>query len=174
MNKAFTVLMSFVCIVVIAFSASGQINNVDSSVSKLQYEGTDWTLNNLQGKPVTLSDFQGKPTILVFWATWCPYCKKLLPGIEKLHQKYNKQGLKILGVNIREDWKPDVYWRNFGYQFDTVIDGDEIAKIYAIRGTPGIVFIAPSGKVLGVKSFSDPNHPLLEKFAVEGLALMNK
>lgn len=138
------------------------------------YQGSDWTLNNLTGEAITLSDYQGRPTLLIFWATWCPYCKKLLPGIAELNDKYESQGLKVLAVNIREDWKPEVYWRNFGYKFDTVLEGDEVAKIYGIKGTPGIVFISPSGKVLGVQSFSDPHHPLLERFAKEGIAMMDK
>ncbi len=138
------------------------------------YQGTDWTLTNQRGEQVTLSDSHGKPTMLIFWATWCPFCKKLLPGVEELHEKYQSQGLKIIGVNIKEDWEPKTYWKNFGYQFDTALEGDEVAKIYGVNGTPGIVFIAPSGKVLGVQSFSDPHHPLLERFAKEGLAMMDK
>jgi len=136
------------------------------------YQGQDWTLNNLAGETVSLSDFQGRPTLLVFWATWCPYCKKLLPGIEALNQKYENQGLKILAVNIREDWKPDVYWRNHEYTFDTVLAGDDLVPVYGVRGTPYLVFIAPSGEVLGVDSFADPNHPKLEQFAQEGIAMM--
>lgn len=138
------------------------------------YQGTDWTLSNLAGEAITLSDYQGRPTLLIFWATWCPYCKKLLPGIAELNDKYESQGLKVLAVNIKEDWKPEVYWRNFGYKFDTVLEGDEVAKIYGVKATPGIVFIAPSGEVLGVQSFSDPDHPLLERFAKEGIAMMDK
>lgn len=145
-----------------------------SSVSTNEYQGTDWTLNNLSGKAVTLSEFKGRPTLLVFWATWCPYCKKLLPGIAELNDKYESQGLKVLAVNIKEDWKPAVYWRNHDYKFDALLDGDAVGDIYGVTGTPTLVFIAPSGKVLGVQSFSDPHHPLLEKFAVEGLALMKK
>jgi len=138
------------------------------------YQGKDWTLINQKEELITLSDSEGQPTLLIFWATWCPYCKKLLPGIQELHEKYESKGLKIIAVNIREDWEPKTYWRNFGYEFDTVLDGDQVATIYGVTGTPGIVFIAPSGKVLGVQSFSDPHHPLLERFAKEGLAMMEK
>jgi len=148
---------------------------VDSSTAQSdQYQGTDWTLKNLAGESITLSDFRGRPTLLVFWATWCPYCKKLLPGIAELNEKYESKGLKVLAVNIKEDWKPEVYWRNFGYKFDTVLEGDEVGKIYGVRGTPTIVFIAPTGKVLGVHSFSDPHHSLLDKFAQEGIGMMGK
>ena len=83
-----------------------------------EYQGTDWTLNNLDGKSITLSDYKGRPTLLVFWATWCPYCKKLLPGIAELNEKYEKLGLKVLAVNIREDWKPEVYWKNTNNEVD--------------------------------------------------------
>ena len=130
-----------------------------------RYQGANWVLNNLQGEPVELSNFQGQPVILVFWATWCPYCKKLLPGVEKLHQKYANKGLKIIAVNILEDWKPKAYWRNHEYSFEAVLAGDDVAKTYGVKGTPGVVFIAPNGEVLNVDHFSDPNHPSLEKFA---------
>ena len=129
------------------------------------YLGEDWTLNNLQGEKIQLSEYQGKPVILVFWATWCPYCKKLLPGMQRLHEKYSAKGLKVIAVNIKEDWKPHVYWRNHEYTFDAVLEGDEVAKIYGVRGTPSIVFIEPTGKVLSVKQFADPDNPLLDKFA---------
>lgn len=129
------------------------------------YQGEDWVLENLKREKIRLSDYKGQPVLLVFWATWCPYCKKLLPGIAELNQKYESRGLKVIAVNIREDWKPEVYWRNHGYTFDTVLEGDRVAAKYGISGTPGLVFIEPEGKVLGIQSFSDPHHPLLEKFA---------
>ena len=131
------------------------------------YQGEDWTLTNLNGESVTLSDYQGRPVLLVFWATWCPYCKKLLPGIAELNDAYESKGLKVIAVNIKEDWKPDVYWRNHEYQFDAVLEGDEVAKIYDAKVTPTLVFIEPSGNVLAVQSFSDPKHPSLVAFAEE-------
>ena len=175
-SKTIFIILSIAILVIggcDADSLSRKTTDLDSPQS-LVYQGTDWTLNNLAGEVITLSDYQGRPTLLIFWATWCPYCKKLLPGIAELNEQYESQGLKVLAVNIKEDWKPEVYWRNFGYKFDTVLEGDKVAEIYGIKGTPGIVFIAPSGKVLGVQSFSDPHHPLLERFAKEGIAMMNK
>lgn len=140
-------------------------DKLDGVANQNTYQGEDWVLDNLKGEKIRLSNYQGQPVLLVFWATWCPYCKKLLPGIAELNDKYKNKGLKIIAVNIREDWKPAVYWRNHGYTFESVLEGDSVAMIYGVRGTPGIVFIEPSGKVLGTHSFSDPHHPLLEQFA---------
>jgi cytochrome c biogenesis protein CcmG/thiol:disulfide interchange protein DsbE len=141
------------------------VQPVNHQIVNKEYLGEDWTLTSVTGEQVTLSEFKNQPVILVFWATWCPYCKKLLPGIAELNDKYEKKGLKVIAVNIKEDWKPDVYWKNFGYKFDAVLNGDDIAEMYGVMGTPGVVFIGPSGEVLKVAHFSEPNHPSLEKFA---------
>ncbi|TQV85041.1 peroxiredoxin family protein [Aliikangiella coralliicola] len=144
----------------------GKVAASGEKKTDVPYQGVDWSLKNLEGQEVRLSDYQGRPVLLVFWATWCPYCKKLLPGIAELNEKYESKGLKVIAVNIREDWKPEVYWRNHEYKFDAVLEGDAVAENYGITGTPGLVFIDPDGEVLGIRSFSDPQHPLLEKFAV--------
>lgn len=161
---------SFLVIGFLSQQSPANLNLSSISVAKAEqspgeYAGEDWTLTSLKGEQITLSAYQGRPVLLVFWATWCPYCKRLLPGIAELNEKYEAKGLKVIAVNIREDWKPDVYWRNHEYKFDAVLEGDEVAKMYGVSGTPGLVFIDPTGKVLGVQSFSDPKHPLLEEFA---------
>lgn len=136
-----------------------------NTIKNNPYQGTDWLLKNTEDAEVRLSDYQGKPVILVFWATWCPYCKKLLPGIAKLHEKYQAKGLTVFAVNIKEDWQPKTYWRNHDYKFDALLNGDDVAELYNVQGTPAVVFIAPDGKVLKSAYFSDPNHASLEQFA---------
>jgi len=162
-------LFTFTLVLLLSFAFNYSFAQSKPKPQKLSqqntYQGEDWVLKNLAGEEVRLSQFQGQPVILVFWATWCPYCKKLLPGIERLNVKYADKGLKILALNIKEDWQPKTYWRNHEYTFDALLAGDDVATSYGIFGTPGIVFIAPSGKVLKTANFSDPNHPSLEKFA---------
>ena len=36
--------------------------------------------------------------MVVFWATWCPYCERHNPRVEKLHQRTQGQRLRVLGV----------------------------------------------------------------------------
>ncbi|MGJ8681210.1 peroxiredoxin family protein [Paraglaciecola sp.] len=160
LNKLLPPLILSLSLLLIASSA------ISSEITKSKkYLGTDWQLTSVDNQQIRLSEFKGQPVILVFWATWCPYCKKLLPGMQTLHDKYKNKGLKIIAVNIKEDWKPKVYWRNHEYTFDAVLEGDKLANVYGVTGTPTVVFIEPSGKVAKVTQFSDPAHPSLEKFA---------
>ncbi len=58
----------------------------------------DFTLPNLDGKPVSLSDFKGKVVIVDFWGTWCEPCVKLLPGLIDLHTKNARRGFSVVGL----------------------------------------------------------------------------
>ncbi len=56
------------------------------------------TFKDIQGKSVTLSDYKGKVILLDFWATWCPPCRKEIPGYIELYNTYKSRGLIVIGV----------------------------------------------------------------------------
>ena len=72
-----------------------------------------WTLRDLAGKPVNSDQFKGKVVVIDFWATWCPPCRKEIPGFVDLHRRYADKGLVIVGIALdrmgpsrsRRSWK---------------------------------------------------------------------
>ncbi len=44
----------------------------------------DWTVLDLDDRPVEFSRFKGKPVFLNFWATWCGPCIREMPSIDSL------------------------------------------------------------------------------------------
>jgi peroxiredoxin len=127
----------------------------------------DFVLSDATGRMVSLSDYRGKPLILHFWATWCPYCRKLQPGLTALQSRYGDSGLVVLGVSFREDKgaDPQAVLERRGHRFTTLVEGDDVAATYGVRGTPTTFFIDRRGSVVGMTHTSDPEDPSLAELA---------
>jgi len=72
-------------------------------------EGTqapDFELVSDAGKTVRLADFKGKVVILDFWATWCPPCRKEIPGFVQIQSQYKDKGVEVVGVSLDQGWEP--------------------------------------------------------------------
>jgi thiol-disulfide isomerase/thioredoxin len=61
----------------------------------------EFSLPDLEGKPVALADYRGKWVIVNFWATWCPPCLEEIPDLVDLYDE-NRDRLVVLGVNYEE------------------------------------------------------------------------
>jgi len=128
-------------------------------------QAPSFSLSTATGEVIHLSDYQGKPLVIHFWATWCPYCKKLQPGLDKLYLKYQKQGLEMIAISFWEesDATPQAELIKRGMHFQTLVNGDQVAKQYQVKGTPTTFFIDKSGNVHWLTNNSDPNNPKLEQ-----------
>lgn len=94
------------------------------------------------GRTVRLSDEARRQDarVLFFWATWCPYCKALMPHLQSIRLEYGDR-VKILAINIKEDGDPAEFIESAGYDFMLLPQGDPVADAYRITGTPGLLLI---------------------------------
>ena len=143
--------------------------NFSSNAAELK-PAPNFQLKDSNGKTHQLTDYRGQPLVLHFWATWCPYCKKLQPGLNKLYSKHILNGqpeLQILGISFREDEDamPGKALEIRGIQFLTLVDGDDVAEKYKVPGTPTTIFIDREGKIVWTTHTSNPNDPKLEQAA---------
>ena len=63
----------------------------------------NFTMNSLDGKPVNLSKYQGSVVLMVNVASECGYTPQY-EGLQALHEKYQDQGLAILGFPCNPFW----------------------------------------------------------------------
>ena len=58
------------------------------------------TLTTIDGQMTSIGGKRDKPQVVFCYASWCGYCKKSLPWMEKLHQKYKDKGVEVLALNL--------------------------------------------------------------------------
>ncbi|NOG60074.1 MAG: TlpA family protein disulfide reductase [Proteobacteria bacterium] len=111
----------------------------------------NWTLQTNQPEPLDYyQDSEGKVSVIIFWATWCPYCATLMPHMEVIYRKYRSKGVKFYAVDIYEDGKidPIEYFENRKFTYTMLQNGDEVAKQYGVKGTPGVYVVDKDKKVV--------------------------
>jgi len=137
-----------------------------SNIPNVQATSTaqNWQLKTQDGTAISLSQYQGKPIILHFWATWCPYCKKLQPELVRLQKKYQSTDVQIVSISFNEDdgAMPQDELKSRGYDFVTAVNGDNVAELYGVRGTPTTFFINRAGEIIFKSTSSDITDPRLD------------
>ena len=89
-----------------------------------------------------------RPAILLFWATWCPYCKALMPHVQAVRDAAGAAQLDVYAIDIKDDGDPAAELRERGQTFTLVRDGDAIAERYGITGTPGLLLVDRGGAIV--------------------------
>ena len=111
----------------------------------------DFSLKDITGKQVSLSSAKNSVVCLVFWATWCPYCLREIPGYKELHAKYAAKGLKILSINIAaNDPLPRVeaFQQKTQLPYPILYDASQVvSRLYYVTGVPVSVIIDRKGVI---------------------------
>ena len=113
----------------------------------------EFRLKGPDGKELALSDFRGKYVVLDFWASWCGDCRRDIPNIKALYEKYSPKGVEFVGVSFddnAERWQNAI--KEFGLKYHQVSElkkwkTTDIYAAYGIKWIPTIYIISPDGKV---------------------------
>jgi len=119
---------------------------------KTRLPAPGFSLENLHGEAISLCDFQGQVVILHFWATWCAPCRQELPLLDTFWQKYRKQGLTVLAINIDRGDAASVSRLVEQLRLDVpvLLDPQAAARLrYEVVALPQTYFIGRDGKFSG-------------------------
>lgn len=114
----------------------------------------DFSLPDPSGKVHALADYRGKVVVLDFWATWCGPCRAAMPSIQKLHEKFRDRGgrVAVFGVNCWENGNAEAYMKQNNFTYGLLLNGDDTAAVYGVKGIPTFAVIGPDGSLLMLRT----------------------
>lgn len=99
---------------------------------------------------VEFPDTQSAETsVVIFWATWCAYCKAFMPYLEKIEADYRDRGVNVLTINAKEDGNgnPAQYIADLDFPMTAVRSGNPIARSWGVEFIPGVFVVADDGMI---------------------------
>ncbi|TQV76020.1 TlpA family protein disulfide reductase [Exilibacterium tricleocarpae] len=113
----------------------------------------DWILPDTKGKHVSFYESCNDHTaVVLFWATWCPYCSALMPELEALRRELKDEPIKFYALNIWEDGDPLAHMKTHDFGFKLVLNAERVAKRYGVMGTPGLFMIGPDKTIRYIRA----------------------
>lgn len=140
MNKKVFKCKCFTFLFAVILIAASTISYAEGTLKKLNLA----ELNSL------LESNKGKVVVLNLWATWCPPCRKEMPGFINLYKKYKGKGVEIIGVAFDENG-PEVvppFIKALGVNYPIYLDGGDISPAYDLQAYPTTVIYGKDGKVV--------------------------
>ncbi len=112
----------------------------------------DFELRTLDGGLLRLSDLRGQPVLINFWASWCGPCRREVPALIRVQERWRDNGLVVLGVNIEEsNGRAQTFADEFGINYPMPMDyRGAVFRAYGgggINGPPRSFFINPDGVI---------------------------
>ena len=100
------------------------------------------------GHRLDLKSYQGKVVLLEFWATWCGPCIGIMPHIKKLSQKYEKQGLNVIGVSREKPAKVKAFLKKRPAVYSMAVIPPKAKNDYFISSYPTFMLIDKDGSIV--------------------------
>lgn len=108
----------------------------------------DFRAADINGREYTLADFRGKYVYIDIWATWCQPCRRELPYLKALEQKFEGKEIVFLGLSVDSDrakWEAKVRSGELSGIQLYLGDSSEFTKAYGISGIPHFILIGKDG-----------------------------
>jgi thiol-disulfide isomerase/thioredoxin len=90
------------------------------------------------GRLTSAAELRGKVVVLSFWATWCGPCREAVPELKRIHARYEKDPVVMLGVNLDQDRATmQAFLEKNGIVWPQVTEESEgVSDALSVRGIP--------------------------------------
>jgi len=107
------------------------------------------------GNKIDLENINSEIILILFYASWCPHCQRLLPNINDLYMNQKEMKVKILAVSLdtnKSDWLN--YLRKYNYNWINVSDlkggYGKAVRDYKIYATPAMFLVNNKKELIAI------------------------
>jgi len=118
----------------------------------------DFTITDINNKTIKLQEVKAQYTLVLFWASWCSHCAKVIPEIKRVYDETDRNKLEIIAISLDKEQKP---WRDYIAQnklnwinYSDLKGWDcPIGRSYYVYATP-TMFLLDKDKKIVAKPFN--------------------
>jgi thiol-disulfide isomerase/thioredoxin len=106
---------------------------------------------DVNGQWHDLSDWVGRqPVVINFWGTWCPPCRREIPGLIRLYDEYRGRGIEIVSLAIERRAGPaqvKQFTQQAGMKWVQLMANEDVARNFRLTGSvPTTIFFDANGR----------------------------
>ena len=133
-------------------------------------EHPEFSLKDISGKSWTFSELRGKVVLVNFWATWCPPCRKEMPDLQALYERFGSKGFVVLGISDEELAKVEPFVGERKVSFPVLLDpGRKVNDEFVVNGIPRSFLYDREGKLVAQSIDMRTQKQFLEMLGKAGL-----
>gem|GEM_PF-787636 len=117
-------------------------------ISKLK-KVSDFEVTLIDGSKFKYSENKGKVIVLNFWATWCGPCRREIPELNELVEKF-KDNKNVIFLAITDEDKKTVenFMKKQEFLYKVAINGRELRREFKVNAFPTHFIIDKKGRII--------------------------
>lgn len=141
MNRLLVLIIFFICL--IPFKAESLLKKGDIA--------PDFLITDSENRRYNLYQFREKVILIQFLSTKCFACDYVIPDINRLYERFNKNNVKIMGILFNDEIDSPVKLKEFienrQIKYPVYFTDKKIKKPYNIFGFPNFFILNEKKKI---------------------------
>ncbi len=106
-------------------------------------------LESLNGGTKSLKDYRGKVVLIDFWSINCPPCRRAVPHVVVMYDRYKSKGFVALGISFdgKEIDNLKSFVTEYNVTYPILIGTMDVARAYGVRSIPSMFLVDKKGRI---------------------------